>query len=279
MLFDDPLLSLLVPLISRVRGVEAVVLGGSRSVGTATARSDYDIGIYYRAGPGLDTAALRTAVLPVLDDPVTSVFVQPGDWGPWIVGGAWLEIGGRAVDLLYRDLDAVSLATRQALSGQIDLHYQAGHPHCFASTIWLAELFFCIPLADRTGVLGKLKGDLTPYPTTLQRAVVERFTWEIEFSVAAGFKAVDRADQSYIAGCIFRSLACAAQVLHALNGEYLMNEKGAIQRAATLPVTVPDLAYRTSQIWSEFGVGHFAAALGMTRRIGRDVKGLVSAKT
>ncbi len=44
----------------------------------------------------------------MIDDPNSTVVTEVGDWGPWIVGGAWLTVGGRKVDLLYRCADAVS---------------------------------------------------------------------------------------------------------------------------------------------------------------------------
>lgn len=33
--------------------------------------------------------------------------MEPGDWGRIVNGGAWLEVEGERVDLLYRDLDVV----------------------------------------------------------------------------------------------------------------------------------------------------------------------------
>ena len=46
--------------LADVRGVQAVVLGGSRVNGTATPDSDWDLGLYYR-GP-LDLDPLRELV-------------------------------------------------------------------------------------------------------------------------------------------------------------------------------------------------------------------------
>ena len=55
---DEALLRRLVAALSAVPGVEAIALGGSRARGTATAHSDYDIGLYYRASRPIDVAAL-----------------------------------------------------------------------------------------------------------------------------------------------------------------------------------------------------------------------------
>ncbi len=67
------------------------------------------------------------------------------------------------------------------------------------------------------------------------RRSIRRFQWEILFSIENAQTAVPRGDETYIGGCAFRSLACAAQVLFALNRNYLVNEKGALAAAAQLP--------------------------------------------
>ena len=84
--------------LAEIPGVEAVTLGGSRAAGTARAHSDWDFGLYYRTtiDPD-DVRALGFA---------GEVFA-PGEWGTVPNGGAWLEIDGARVDLVYRDLATV----------------------------------------------------------------------------------------------------------------------------------------------------------------------------
>ena len=50
-----------------------------------------------------------------------------------------------------------------------------------------------------------------------------------------------RDDPAYVAGCGFRAVACLNQSLFALNGVYLLNEKGATAAAEKLPRHPPDL--------------------------------------
>src|SRR5262245_16026336 len=66
---DEPLLTRLVEALAPIRGVAAIVLGGSRGRGKAHPASDYDIGLYYEPGAPLDIAALRGALAPLVDDP------------------------------------------------------------------------------------------------------------------------------------------------------------------------------------------------------------------
>jgi hypothetical protein len=108
----------------------------------------------------------------------------------------------------------------------------------------------------------------------LREALIRRFQWEVLFSIENAQTAVPKGDQSYIAGCAFRALACAAQVLFALNRRYLINEKGALAAAARLPLTIADLTDRARGVWQAIGLRAFDAALGELMSIERELAGL-----
>jgi predicted nucleotidyltransferase len=69
--------------LASVRGVIAVVLGGSRARGTHRPDSDTDLGLFYRGE--LDIAALRALAAELTGEPVE--VTEPGGWGPWVNGG------------------------------------------------------------------------------------------------------------------------------------------------------------------------------------------------
>src|ERR1700760_2647680 len=95
----DPILQRIVAVLAEVPGVAAIALGGSRARGTATETSDYDIGLYSSAERPLDTTRLLQAARILVDKPDAAEVTPVGGWGPWIVGGGWLTIDGRKVDL------------------------------------------------------------------------------------------------------------------------------------------------------------------------------------
>jgi hypothetical protein len=270
----DPILQRIVPVLAEVPGVAAIALGGSRARGTATETSDYDIGLYYSADRPLDTNRLLRAVRTLVDAPAAAEVTPIGGWGPWIVGGGWLSVEGRKVDLLYRNIDDVADVTERCRAGEISMHYQPGHPHGFCSAIWMGEVALCRPLRDPEGRLAKLKAATSPYPRALRDALIRRFEWEILFAIENCELAVARGEQTHIAGCAYRALACTAQVLFALNERYLINEKAALQEAATLPLTIPGIANRANDIWRLLGNGELRAATTGLRAIARDVKQL-----
>jgi hypothetical protein len=262
--------------LTEVPGVAAIALGGSRARGTATETSDYDIGLYYSAERPLDTGGLLQAVRIFADAPETAQVTPVGGWGPWIVGGGWLGVAGRKVDLLYRNIDDVANVIAKCRNGEIDVHYQPGHPHGFCTAIWMGEVALCRPLHDPDGRLAKLKAATSPYPRALRDALIRKFDWEILFAIENAELAVARAEQTHVAGCAYRALACVGQVLFALNERYLINEKGALQEATKLPLTIADVAKRTNEVWRLIGRNELRAALAELRAIARDVKLLAS---
>jgi predicted nucleotidyltransferase len=270
----DPLLERIAPALAAVPGVGAVVLGGSRATGAAHAASDYDVGLYFSERTGLDVKRLLEAVKRLVDDPDAARVTEVGGWGPWIVGGGWLTIAGRKVDLLYRPIESVETVIRECRQGRISMDYQPGHPHGFCSAIWMGEVALCRPLSDSDGALADLKAMTAPYPEALREALIRRFLWETLFSIENAETAVPRGDQTYIAGCAFRSLACAAQVLFALNRRYLINEKGALDAAARLPLTIDNLSERTRSAWQAIGDRSFERALAEFGSIERELAGL-----
>jgi hypothetical protein len=268
----DPLLARLTSVLAEVPGVQAIVLGGSRARGSAHPTSDYDIGLYYSRAGDLDTDRLLTAVKEIADDPGATTVTKTNEWGSWINGGAWLSVKGQKVDLLYRHADDVARVMGACKLGIAVTTYQPGHPHGFCSAIWMGEIAYCQPLHDPLGLIARLKSIALPYPQILGDTLIRRFQWEILFSIENAELAAGRNERTHFAGCLYRSLACIAQVLFALNGRYLINEKGALQEAARFPLMIPDLVEQSDEIWRLIGDGGFAQACAILRQVDQQLK-------
>lgn len=270
----EPLLSRLTSDLAAVPGIAAIVLGGSRARSSAHPASDYDIGLYFTAAIQLDTERLLAAVKAMADSPAATSVTPIGEWGPWIVGGAWLSVDGHKVDLLYRNADAVEAVMDSCRAGVVTMDYQPGHPHGFCSAIWMGEIAYCQPLHDPQALIARLKSIAKPYPQPLRDALIRRFQWEVSFGIDNAELAVARGEQTHVAGCIYRSLACVAQVLFALNERYLINEKGALLEAAHLPLTIPHLAEQAKEVWRLIGEDALAPACDVSREIDRQLQRL-----
>jgi predicted nucleotidyltransferase len=273
---SDLLLEQVTPVLAAAPGVVGIALGGSRARGTASAGSDYDLGLYYRSANPLDTDRLLEVARSLVDHPNAAFVTSIGGWGPWIVGGGWLSIGGRKVDLFYRCVEAVAEVIGDCRDGRIVMDYQPGHPHGFCSAIWMGEVALCQPIHDPRNVIADLRATTTPYPERLRKALIGRFRWEILFSIENGEIAARRNEQTHIAGCVYRALCCVAQVLFALNGRYLIHEKGALPEASQFPLAISGLSERVSDIWERVGRRDFGVAFGERRTVDQELEAMLA---
>ena len=213
--------------LGRCPGVAAVTLGGSWASGAADAGSDVDLGLYLDHMGRLDVARLQRLASEVDDRGDGAVVSRPGEWGPWVNGGAWLQVGGRRMDWIYRDLDLVARTIEDLCDGRPATHFQVGHPAGFSTEIYAAEIHFGEVLFDADGVIARLKSRLTPYPPRLRGALIAGL-WEARWLLDAAAPAARRGDTHFVAGSAFRSVACAVQALFALNERYWLHEKGSV---------------------------------------------------
>jgi len=241
------LVGLAEPLLE-VGGVVGVLLGGSRARGTHHPDSDVDLGVYYRPPLDVDGLAALARELAGPDATVT----QPGDWGPWVDGGAWLSVDGVAVDWVYRDVDRVATAWRNAQDGRVTWQAQVGHPLGVLDVWYAAEIALGVVLADPTGELTRLRTAAGRYPEALAATLVARLP-EAGFTLAIARKAIHRGDVTYVAGCLFRALGVCAHALHAHARRWVTNEKGLMAAAGALPGAPTGFAARAHGLLAEVG--------------------------
>jgi len=79
-----------------------------------------------------------------------------------------------------------------------------------------------------------------------------------------------------VTGCLYRSLAGQVQALFAANRAYLVNEKGALARAETLPECPPDFRARAEGALAAIGrePAELDRALAAMRELEREVQAL-----
>ena len=273
----DSLTQSIVDEVKNVSGVKAIVLGGSRARGTHAPSSDIDLGIYYDSHQSLDLDELKKVATSLDDEKRTDVITPIGGWGPWINGGGWLRVQSTPVDFLYRDLVKVEAVIASCLNGKVEIFYQPGHPHGFVSSIYLGEVAVCQPLWDPEGMIAELKSKLIPYPDALQKAVIDSFAWEVDFSIAIAKKSIERADVTYAAGCCFRSVMCMLQVLFALNKEYWLNEKGAVAIANKFDRKPDDFQIRVNEVFGLLNADSKSIyeSISLLNELSMDVKALL----
>ncbi|MEV1051898.1 nucleotidyltransferase domain-containing protein [Streptomyces sp. NPDC049887] len=245
-----------------VRGVRAVVLGGSRARGTHRPDSDWDLGVHYRGR--VDVAGLARLAAELTGGPVE--VAGPGGWGPWVNGGAWLTVGGHRVDWILRDLDRVERVWADCRAGRYEVGVQAGHPLGFWSPAYAGEVALCRVLADPAGEVTALRAETAVYPEPLREALVGA-AWEADFSVAAAAKSAPDGDVLHTGLCLSRAIGVLVQSLHAYHRVWCLNEKGALAAAAALAAAPPDLVPRVEAALRGLGPEAVASAAALTAEI------------
>lgn len=205
--------------VAAMGGVEAVLLGGSRAAGTATADSDWDLGAYYRGPLDLSGLAELGPVHP------------PGSWGRLMNGGAWLDLAGTRVDVILRDLDVVEHWSDEARAGRYEVDGLLGYLAGFPTYTLTAEV------ASSEVVSGRLSVDAS-FPEALRRAAPERWRFHRDFSLAHARRAAGLGNEVVALGQLSRAVVEEAHARHCQAGRWVLNEKR-IQEGTGLPVRLP----------------------------------------
>lgn len=235
--------------LTEVDGVAGVCLGGSRATGTHHPDSDFDLGLYYRRP--LDTGALRRLAAELTGE--RTEVSEPGGWGPWVDGGAWLTVEGHRVDWIYRDLDRVHRVWRECREGRFEVGSQPGHPLGVYSHAYAGELAVARVLADPGGELTALREQMRHYPEPLREALVADARWQAPFILAGARKGAARGDVFFVAGCLFRAVGLLTHAVHADARHWVLNEKGAVRSAGELASAPAGFAERAHALLSALG--------------------------
>jgi predicted nucleotidyltransferase len=197
--------------VSRLPGVVAVSLGGSRARDEHRPDSDWDFALYYRGSFDPDVVRARG-----WDGEISDI----GGWGGGIMnGGGWLRIGDRHVDLHYRDLDDVLHWTAEAEQGRFEkqflMFYLAGIP-TYALTAELA-------------INKVLYGELPrpEYPAALKESASRR--WHNDALMSLSYQ--PKNDPAVAIGNVTRALLEEAHSRAAARGIWVTNEKRLVARA------------------------------------------------
>ncbi len=255
-----------------VPGILGVVLGGSRARNTATPNSDIDVGIYYDR-ERLDLPRLDLAAGELDDGRREGLINPPGEWGPWVDGGAWLVVDGHRVDLILRDFARVEQVVENCRKGGVAPHYQTGHPHAYVDAAYMGELAISRILFDKTGEVARLKAVAEIYPPALRETIVWLFSFEAGFSQMLAEAAGENDDVYYACAHIVRSVSCLNQILFAINDRYFLNEKRAVRSIESFPTKTADYKKKVDGIFALAGTNPPAACAALGKLV-EEVRGL-----
>jgi len=205
--------------LAQIPGVVAVSLGGSRAAGTHRDDSDWDFGLYYR--DTIDPDDVRALGWP------GQVFA-PGEWGRLVNGGAWLQVDGVSVDLIYRDLDEVLAWTAEAEQGRFEIQREVGYVAGIATYVLAGEL------AINETLVGELPRP--SFPDRLRQTAPALWYRLAAGALATGEVHADRGDRVAALANLSQAVLATAQGRLAAAGQWALNEKQIIARAGLTDV-------------------------------------------
>jgi hypothetical protein len=258
--------------LAAIRGIKAVVLGGSYARGRARPGSDIDLGLLYSEAAPFSIASLRDLAGRANDTPAPVVTDFYG-WGPWVNGGAWLTIGGQRVDFLYRNLEQLDRGIAEAEAGRYEVHYLQQPPFGFFSATYLGEIAVCVPLFDPEARVDGLKRRVAVYPEALRRAVVRDYLFMAEFGLGAfAGKFATRGDTYGTAACLTSAVNQLVLALFALNRRYPINDKTALAEVAEFERAPREFGPRVQQTLAQLGdsPAEFGAAVESLAQLVRE---------
>lgn len=250
--------------VAGTAGVAAVVLGGSHARGRSQPGSDIDLGVLRDESEPVDVEALRAIAARWHTGSAAPTVTEPGEWGPWVDGGAWLEIEGTRVDWLYRSFDLLERVWRDAEAGRFEHHWGQQAPFGFFGPTVLGEVQIGRGLHGAVARVESWKQRVAEYPPALRAEVVRALLWQVEFNLTAYLpKFCAREDAYGAAGCLSRAAYHLVLVLFALNECYPVNDKTALDEVAEMARAPDDFGRRVRALLAS--VGGDTAALETTR--------------
>ncbi len=208
----DPAVADVVSVVARMRGVVGVALGGSRAAGKADRDSDWDLGVYYRGG--LDTTPLERF----------GTVHGPGGWGRIMNGGAWLHHRRTRVDVLFRDVDVVAHWTAAATRGEYEVDGLLGYLAGIPTYTLAAELAVNRQLAGAPPAA-------VAFPEALAATAGQRWRFGARFTLEQAATRARRGDVTTTLGHLARATVEAAHAVLCDRRQWMINEKGLIERA------------------------------------------------
>jgi predicted nucleotidyltransferase len=262
--------------LALIKGIEAVALGGSHVRGTAREDSDIDLALYYEPHTPFVINELNEAACE-LDDRRhgRGLVTALGAWGAGVNGGGWLLIGGRHVDLLYRDLTRVRALIEKCIHGEIDAVYQLGHPLGFHNQIYAGEVHTCQRLYDSAEKLAELKSLVAVYPPRMRRALVDKHLFDAQFEIEIAARPATHGDIAYVSQCLARVVGFMVLVLYALNHSFFLNEKNAFIESRTFALCPNGFHREVERILGRLGnsAAELSGSIAAVRAVAADLRG------
>lgn len=167
---------------------------------------------------------------------------------------------GLLIEYSLREIEFVKQAIADCLEGRITIQHESGHPFGIVNNSYAAEIHYGRILWESTDhPITTLKEKLAmqgTYPEKLRQATIAYFMKEAGLSLGNGHSAAMQGGIHYASGSFFQAACSWVQVIHALNRQFLLNEKGGVKRANQLPISPKQFRVRVNQVYRYFAANN-----------------------
>ncbi|SFE54191.1 hypothetical protein [Trichococcus pasteurii] len=171
-----------------------------------------------------------------------------------------VDDAGLLIEYSLREIRLVDLAIADCLEGRITIQHSSGHPFGIVNSSYAAEIHYGRILWESTNhPITTLKEKLAmegPYPEKLRQATIAYFMREAALSLGNGHSAAMQGGIHYASGSFFQAACSWVQVIHALNQQFLLSEKGGLKRANELPISPKQFRVRVNQVYRYFAANN-----------------------
>lgn len=258
----NPVIDDIVRALRHVPGIVAIALGGSRSIGTATADSDYDIAVFENNEGDIESESLRQAIQSIADGPIRLTEK---------LALAEFTIHGQSVELFFRKLSMIAREIENARAGKFGKMQHVLHPHGYLSTIIISYITYARPLWDPHNRLGQLVNQARPYPDALRQKMLATNRMDAALLLKHAGKVRRRDELPYLCGLYSRIVSCWTISLFAVNRRYPVIDKGAQRLIMAFPLHPDKFHGRTIMILREAAAGNLKQAHEMASILHNEV--------
>ena len=171
-----------------------------------------------------------------------------------------MDAAGLLIEYSLREIELVDLSIADCLDGRITIQHASGHPFGIVNSSYAAEIYFGRILWEGSDLLvSALEKQVSAqgtYPEKLRQATIAYFMKEATLALGNGHSAALQGDIHFASGSFFHAACSWVQVIHALNRQFLLNEKGGVKRANQLPISPKQFNLRVNQIYRYFAANN-----------------------
>ena len=237
--------------VSKVPGVVAIALGGSRSLGVATPQSDFDIAVFERGRGDIQPDDVREAIKTIADGQIKLTKD---------LALAEFTVQERQVELFFRRTTTIAKEIGEAKTGKFTRWQHVLHPNGFLSTAQISYATYGRALWDPEGELAALIKLATPYPDALREQMLKTFRGEAALTLIHAAKVKNLTELPYLSALYARAVSAWTLALFATNRRYPIIDKGAQRLVMTFPIHPEHFHGRTIKLFKDIAAGNLQQA-------------------